>query len=194
MDTIRKFFRTLWGVARETAWVVGLLAYLGPGGKLVVMVAGLGTGLIAALQGTPWAVVITLGLVSAAATVVVVVAARAPRLKAGPDSPSLKPTKATEPPEPKPNQVQLEQVLGQKFANATVLLDGHHYINCEFKECTFQYNGGHFRADNCHFSSGKRGIISTDWKIVQTLKLMHGMGLTKEGAEHGEFIVKLPPR
>lgn len=39
---------------------------------------------------------------------------------------------------------------GRKFENETVQLDGNHFVDCEFIDCTLIYSGGQVTCTNCH--------------------------------------------
>lgn len=127
-----------WNALREFEWSWSLLGYLGFGGKVTAMIGAIGTAIIASLQGANAASVIVTGMVTAAALVIVVGAARAPSLKIG-KTKRLQSAPLLHPQGPRPQAV--EEFHGRVFTKEQVRLDNRRYINCEFRDCSFLYEG-----------------------------------------------------
>lgn len=43
--------------------------------------------------------------------------------------------------------------VNQEFDNETITLDDNDYVECTFRNCTFQYGGGEFNIDRIKFDS-----------------------------------------
>jgi hypothetical protein len=41
----------------------------------------------------------------------------------------------------------------QQFDNETIVLDDNEYVDCTFRNCKFQYNGGDFNIERIRFDS-----------------------------------------
>lgn len=72
----------------------------------------------------------------------------------------------------------LTKVIGRKFANEKVILDGHHYIKCEFFNVTFVYNGTAY-ADFSENIIGGCIISSENVAISVAYVIAYGMGYIK---------------
>ena len=148
MSKKQGFLRTLYRTLREAEWLISLSSVIGIPGWIGSVLGGGVVGIIARAEGIPWSIGIFLALGTATFITVLVVVIKASRLEESPDSKSLTPPKTDG--EPKiigaPPETQYLMILSQHFENRAVLLDGHHFVNCTFKDCALQYNGGRYRA------------------------------------------------
>lgn len=71
----------------------------------------------------------------------------------------------------------------------TVVIDGHHYINCIFRDCRIQYSGGPFKLSGCRFE-GEQTFASAARPVVGTIALARAMELVREEADY--LHVELP--
>lgn len=74
------------------------------------------------------------------------------------------------------NHYALIQIWGKTFANQTVPLDGYEYINCDFNNVTFLYNGtAPSRLTSSRIQKGtKVALESKNAVVTQTMIIMEG--------------------
>ncbi len=69
-----------------------------------------------------------------------------------------------------------EEIIGVKFDKKTIKLDGKNFIECNFTDCTFRWNGDRkFIIENCHIN-GYKGFETPNSLIsgtVKTLRMLH---------------------
>jgi hypothetical protein len=80
---------------------------------------------------------------------------------------------------------QLEIVENQDFTGKTVRIDGKHLINCTFKDCTVQYDGGYYQITHCHRQPGAIVFASQSLEIIRVLPLLKFIGLVPENTQAG---------
>lgn len=72
----------------------------------------------------------------------------------------------------------LVRIEGRKFVNEKVELDGHSYVNCDFENVTFVYNGGLSEVFNSRVKYESRlRFETTSVPVQQVIKMFRGMGL-----------------
>ena len=68
----------------------------------------------------------------------------------------------------------LTPIIGQTFQNETVVMDGYDYVDCQFENCTFQWERGVWKMSN---SESKNHRFLTKTKVivetVDILKFLH---------------------
>lgn len=78
---------------------------------------------------------------------------------------------------------QRERIVGRRFANEVIILDGHSYDHCSFENVTFKYNGTRpFDLTN----NDIRGVVrlqSDNPAVGATAVMLKGLGLTPETFE-----------
>jgi hypothetical protein len=66
---------------------------------------------------------------------------------------------------------------GSKFDNATVVLDGHQFVECEFTGCRLVYRGGELPAlQHCHFMACTWLLEDAALRAVQFLRGVYHSG------------------
>lgn len=58
----------------------------------------------------------------------------------------------------------------QQFDNETITLDDNEYIDCTFRNCKFQYNGGEFNIERIHFDSIEFTVSGAAARTVRLLQ------------------------
>ena len=53
----------------------------------------------------------------------------------------------------------LKKIINQTFKNRIIFLDGKHYIDCTFENCTLRWNGGVYTLSNAIFIGLKWGQV-----------------------------------
>ena len=77
-------------------------------------------------------------------------------------------------------------VIGNSYSNETIIIDGRNFINCEFNECTIQWNGNDFIFTTCIFN-GIQKLVSPVPQVAGTMKLAQVCGLLNENIKGLEF-------
>ena len=77
-------------------------------------------------------------------------------------------------------------VIGNSYNNETIIIDGRNFINCEFNECTIQWNGNDFIFTTCIFN-GIQKLVSPVPQVAGTMKLAQVCGLLNENTKGLEF-------
>ena len=81
----------------------------------------------------------------------------------------------------------LEVVENRHFANQAVLLDGHHYINCIFENCTLVHNGGETKITNATKRGGFKIQLGNP-SAVKSMMVYDALGLIVKN-EHVKSMV-----
>ncbi len=69
------------------------------------------------------------------------------------------------------------KLVGKKFSDTDIWVDGVEYNECTFRDCTFHYAGrGAFVFIGCRFE-GTRRFYSPDGAVTETIALLKGLGL-----------------
>jgi hypothetical protein len=77
-------------------------------------------------------------------------------------------------------------VLNKSYKDATIIIDGRNFINCEFTGCTIQWNGNDFIFTTCTFH-GAQKLVSPVPQVGGTMKLANVCGLLNESTKSSEF-------
>ena len=89
----------------------------------------------------------------------------------------------------RPADLNLVEVTGQHFKGQTVLIDNHHYINCQVTDCALQYNGGPFKLTN-FTRHGPQKFLSVNQEIGRSLIVVEAAGLMNDKAT--KMIAEIP--
>jgi hypothetical protein len=163
----KPLFARIWSGAADAGSILELVQLLGRGGVAVTVLGGIGVGVWSYLRNLPgptvaiYAIVATCGIAFLAMLLVGAYRSR----------------RATETSTPGPTtgaQPQLAETQDRTFRKETAVLDGHHYINCDFYDCMFQYDGGPYRVTACRIH-GNRGIVSGTLAVMATFQLMEAI-------------------
>jgi hypothetical protein len=73
-------------------------------------------------------------------------------------------------------QTDLTQVLAETFDGAAIILDGHHYSDCIFIDCTFVWEGGLYAVSTCRLF-GRRNVQLRNKTAADTVDLLKMLGL-----------------
>ena len=84
---------------------------------------------------------------------------------------------------------KLQTVHKKIFINETVRVDGKRFINCEFRNVTFIYNGGPFAFNN--IKCGKMVVSSENPKIGRSMELLLAFGLLNTGVMRDDELIDL---
>lgn len=84
--------------------------------------------------------------------------------------------------------VPLKVIVGKRFFNEHVFLDGYSYRNCTFENVTFVYNGGHTEMIDGSFK-GIPGVKSSSATVQQMLKILRGIRWLKDNV----MVQEIPP-
>lgn len=68
----------------------------------------------------------------------------------------------------------------ETFNGGTVLLDGHRFITCTFKDTTLQFNGGVFDVIHCR-KEGNITIATNSLPVMRAMSLLNNLDFMKEG-------------
>jgi len=49
----------------------------------------------------------------------------------------------------KQQHFEIQMVRDQKFHGERIVVDNHHFEDCEFENCNFVFSGGHYAFANC---------------------------------------------
>ena len=77
-------------------------------------------------------------------------------------------------------------VINKSYNNETIIIDGRNFINCEFSDCTIQWNGNDFIFTSCVFN-GIQKLVSPVPQVAGTMKLAEVCGLLNENIQGSEF-------
>jgi hypothetical protein len=97
-----------------------------------------------------------------------------------------KPEASVQAPWPKPYKPT--SIVGRKFKNEQVILDGHSYSGCDFENVTFVYNGTtpvQFSNNNVH---GDMQLKTESYPVSGAILMMRGFKLLKENVP-----INVPP-
>jgi hypothetical protein len=75
----------------------------------------------------------------------------------------------------KPKKQELEKIFNRHYRNETVVIDGKHFIDCIFENCTILWNGNNFTFDNVQ--AGVFNFYTENDTVVSTLNLFKGLGV-----------------
>jgi len=125
--------------------------------------------LLAYLEQVPTSVIIVLGLVAFGSIFWALNQYNDWRLKA-----SVKSTQ----------DVHLIKITRRTYReDETVVIDGHHFLECEFIDCAIAYNGGPFKFENNKrviWTPGKlKRFVSTDPVVMNTLGILNVLNIVK---------------
>ena len=82
----------------------------------------------------------------------------------------------------------MEKIENREFADETIMLDGHHYVDCVFNNCTFVFHGGDYGFHNiiynknCRFAFG--GPASRTFELLSMLGFLKS-GIPAQNAPYG---------
>lgn len=151
---------------REFAWMAGLLDFFGLRTLMLSAAVGVALGAWSLVKGLPGPTVVVYALLAAASMTFLAMVGTAMRAKA---STALAAKSG--------GTDILVEVRNQSFNNETVTLDGHDYINCDFHDCTFRYDGGGYTATACRIHGTNRRIQSANVVVARSLDLASSLGL-----------------
>lgn len=70
----------------------------------------------------------------------------------------------------------LTEIVRKNFVRETVSLDGNHFVNCVFDDCTITFTGGNFHIDQCDIGEDCRLSFLCP-EAVMAVSLMHMFSL-----------------
>ena len=77
-------------------------------------------------------------------------------------------------------------IINKSYNNETIIIDGRNFINCEFNDCTIQWNGNDFIFTTCIFN-GIQKLVSPVPQVAGAMKLANVCGLLNEYIKSSEF-------
>lgn len=85
---------------------------------------------------------------------------------------------------------KLEVIANRHFRGERVVIDGKRFEHCKFQDTTFEWHGDQWMFNHYEIRGG-RGLVSSDFKIQNTIQLLAMMGvLSEEWAKSGRFVIE----
>jgi hypothetical protein len=81
---------------------------------------------------------------------------------------------------PTTTEPALELIASQDFQNHYVVVDDEHFVSCNFRDCTVEYNGGPFVLTTCPIPSGHIRFVTRNPVIINTVGLLQCLQFMKE--------------
>jgi len=85
----------------------------------------------------------------------------------------------------------LQEMRGVNFSGQSIRLDGRNFIDCIFKDCSVQYDGGAFSFTNCKREPGRILFTSQSREIINVMHVLKFVGLLRDETTHSVVEVNL---
>lgn len=74
--------------------------------------------------------------------------------------------------------IRLNMIVGKRFVDEIILVDGNHYTDCTFENCKMRWNGGPWKYKNIEYVN--LGFESQNTIVTDTINILKSFGFLEE--------------